>query len=171
MATRAQATAKKATSVSEWKKDSYNPFQELPSGKTIKIKKAVGFQTLMKSGLIPNSLMSIVQKSLDKGEEPDVSTISSDMGKINEMLELMDNITCFMVEEPEIHPVPKNKEDRDGDLLYVDEVEDQDKMFIFQYATGGTKDLETFRREAGSVLDTVQRGSNVGRKAQPARRR
>jgi hypothetical protein len=37
--------------------------------------------------------------------------------------------------------------ERDPDLLYVDEVDIEDRIFIMNYAVGGTRDLARFRRE------------------------
>lgn len=36
-------------------------------------------------------------------------------------------------------------EDRKLEVLYTDEIEDNDKFFIFQFVVGGSKDLEAFR--------------------------
>lgn len=42
-----------------------------------------------------------------------------------------------------------------GERLYVDEVDLNDKMFVFQFAVGGTKDAEKFREEQASALGAV----------------
>jgi|SRR5882672_2462355 len=148
--------SKKTTTVAAWK-SGFDPFLELPSGKVLKVRAAVGFQSLLKAGVIPNSLMGIVQSAMDNGKEPDLSSFTGDTSKINQMLVMIDSIVMFMAVEPEIHEIPPDDEERNSDLLYVDEVEDTDKMFIMQWATGGTRDLEQFRLEAGSVLDIVHR--------------
>lgn len=166
----AKQQQRKATSVADWKGGGFDPFLDLPSGKTIKVRPATGFKPLIKAGIIPNSLMSIVMSALNKGEEPDLSAFSKDLSKINEMLELMDAITIFTVVEPEIKSITDVEGDRDPDSLYVDEVAEEDKMFIFQWVTGGTRDLEQFRKEAGSTLDVVQRSKDVASKTKPAPR-
>lgn len=38
--------------------------------------------------------------------------------------------------------------ERNDDLLYVDDVDEEDKMFIFNYVVGGSADAERFRSEA-----------------------
>lgn len=46
-------------------------------------------------------------------------------------------------------------EDRDPDFLYCAEIDFMDKMYIFQYAVGGTRDLERFRQEFEQSLDGI----------------
>lgn len=48
--------------------------------------------------------------------------------------------------------------ERDNGLLYADEVDLQDRIFIMNYAVGGTRDLERFRSEHG---ESVARISDV----------
>src|SRR6266576_3930788 len=139
--------ARKVTPTSEWKKG-FDPLLELPSGKIVRVRPVVNMRTFLSAGIIPNSLMGIVQGSLDKGVEPDISSFWGDSQKINQMMEMVDNIVVFMTEEPEIHQLPKTNEDRDPALLYVDEIADTDKMYIFQWAIGGTRDLEQFHKES-----------------------
>jgi len=46
-------------------------------------------------------------------------------------------------------------DDRSPEFLYCSEVDFEDKMFIFQYAVGGTRDLERFRQEYSESLDSI----------------
>ena len=59
---------------------------------------------------------------------------------------------------------------KDDDLLYVDEVEDEDKMFIFQWTTGGTADIATFRQQASTSLAAVASGQKPGNASKSASR-
>lgn len=45
--------------------------------------------------------------------------------------------------------------ERDADVLYSDEVDLDDKIFIFQWALGGTSNLENFRDEQRSSMGLV----------------
>ena len=45
--------------------------------------------------------------------------------------------------------------ERIEDVLYADEVDFQDKTFIFQWVLGGTRDLEQFRRQQAASMDAV----------------
>lgn len=47
------------------------------------------------------------------------------------------------------------EDDRDPDFLYAAEVDFMDKMFIFNYAVGGTRDLERFRQEYEQSVDSI----------------
>jgi hypothetical protein len=50
---------------------------------------------------------------------------------------------------------------RDDELVYVDEVAEEDKMFLFQVVTGGTTDVESFREELGSTMDDIRGRQDV----------
>ena len=131
----------------------------LPSGETVKVKNPGGIRAFISAGMIPNSLMSLVESSL-AGKPIDIKDALAPDGEINtdmvtDMMALNDRITMACVVEPKVYPVPEDEEDRQDDRLYVDELEDDDKMFIFQWATGGTKDISQFRRELSSAMDSL----------------
>lgn len=165
-----RTTAKKTTSVEEWKKEAQGVPLDLPSGKTCLVR-PVGMQVFMQRGMIPNVLMPLVTEGL-KGKQPEFKMDDMDMGKITEMMQLFDDVTVFCVAEPHVWPTPKwtdNEaeeglchirevgqpkpfEERDQGRLYVDEVDDDDKQFIFQFVVGGTRDLESFRKDKESRM-------------------
>lgn len=179
---RNQRTRKSATAASAWKKDSQGVPLEVPSGHTALVR-PVGMQVFMQRGMIPNVLMPIVQEGI-KGKQVDPTEIMEgvDMDAINDMMKLMDDVVVFTVVDPKVWPVPKwtekeaeeelchptdvgqakPTEDRDPDRLYVDEVEDDDKQFIFQFVVGGTRDVESFRKEQADALANVRTGEDVG---------
>lgn len=161
--------AKKPTSVSAWKKSAEIPPLELPSGNYMRIRK-IGLQALIQTGIMPNSLMSIAQKAVAKGsdgkaapgvEEAQLLDLVNDSGKVAEISKFMDNVMVHCAQEPEVHPVPHDEVDRDPELLYVDEVEEEDKMFVFQVVTGGTTDVEAFRRETGTTMAAIRGRQDV----------
>lgn len=156
--------AKKPTSVSAWKKSMEIPPVELPSGNYMRIKK-IGLQALIKTGVMPNSLMSIAQQAISKGsdgksapgvDDAQLVELVNDPSKVEEITRFMDSVTIHCSQEPKIHEVPADEADRDPELLYVDEVEEEDKMFIFQVVTGGTTDVEAFRKETGSTMAAIR---------------
>lgn len=159
-------TAKKPSSVAQWKKKAAGDLIELPSGLTLRIRR-VGLQTIMATGIMPNSLLTIAKKAVDKGQgftEPtdaELAGLVTSEKQIEEMLGFFNKLVCFIAAEPEIHPVPEPGVERDDDLVYVDEVDDEDKMFLFQVVTGGTTNLEQFRSEHGSKLDAVRGLQNL----------
>lgn len=158
---KARPAAVEATPVSEWKKSATpagNPPMELPSGKFMQIRK-VGFQAFLRTGMVPNSLMAIVQSSIDRGVAPEkeLSKIMDDPKKLDDMLVMVDDVVVFVAMSPEVNKVPDKGTARSDDLLYVDELDDDDKMYIFGVATGDTADVATFRGEQAKRMAVVQR--------------
>lgn len=52
-------------------------------------------------------------------------------------------------------------EERDEDIVYTDDVDMDDKTFIFNFVVGGSSDLEQFRNEYGDALADVQSREDV----------
>lgn len=139
--------------VSSWKKPPAP--MTLPSGNVMKLRRA-GFQTFMAAGIIPNSLMSIVESAVSRGQSPDISTMTQTPEQLVQMLEMVDAAVIFCSVEPKVQAMPSDEDEREVELLYVDEVDDEDKMFIFGWSTGGTADVEQFRKESADLLATIQ---------------
>lgn len=166
---------KSVTSVSDWKKGTTAEPLDLPSGKTCLVK-VVGAQAFLRAGVIPNSLLPIVSGALEqaqKGQKPQVDAtdimldVAKDPEKLAQIFEMADAVTVMTVIEPRVEPIPPVDNttgvqlDRDPDVLYVDEVDDEDKFFIMQFAMGGSRDLERFRNELAANVDDVESGSGV----------
>lgn len=153
--------------------------QELPSGLVVKIKNPGGLMAFIANGTIPNSLLSIVKETLDSNLSKDeliknAAVLKDDMGAVAEMMQLMDIVTSQVIKEPQVKMVPTEEDverhnilnpnnqvstpdelrDDEG-TLYIDEIEDVDKQFLFQWVTGGTRDLEKFRKELERNVDAV----------------
>lgn len=60
---------------------------------------------------------------------------------------------------------------RDPETLYADEVDLQDKIFVFQWALGGTHDLEKFREQQRISMESLQDGQGVRSPAKRAAKR
>lgn len=139
---------------------------ELPSGAVIQAKNSGSMSVFMKAGVIPNSLMAIVQESMASGQQPDMSSVlkdgNLDLDMVRDMLDVINTVTVECWVMPPVLPIPENEQDRDPELLYVDEVLDDDKVFVFQWVTGGTRDLEQFRQEHQAAMDNLERLSDVG---------
>jgi hypothetical protein len=166
--------ANRPTAVSAWKKQAASPLLTLPSGNTMRVRK-MGLQALMKTGKMPNSLMTYAQKAVQKGKKEEVSEVDmmeilQDEEKIKEIGQFMDEVTILCAEEPEVHPLPEEGVEKDDNLLYVDEVDEEDKMFLFQVVTGGTTEVETFREEHAGNVAAVRGRQDLGGKAKRARR-
>lgn len=151
---------------------------KVPSGNVALVRNP-GMQAFLAAGIIPNSLLAVVQKALQAPNEKAAEKIlergfkveDADPEKFADVIKLADSVTCRVVVQPKVHPVTWTVEDAAGghcrpeeigqdvpyerrrpEVLYVDVVDLEDKMFIFNWAVGGTSDLEAFRGElAGGV--------------------
>lgn len=153
--------------VSSWKREK-SPVLTLPSGNRVKVFNP-GMKTFLVNGTMPNSLMSLAEGALQKGQplgENEMENLLNDPKKIADMLQFVDKLTMAVVVEPKVHPTPEEGADRSDDVLYVDDMDDEDKLFIFQWATGGTTDLEQFRDELAGTLASVQPGGDLASQAE-----
>ena len=192
----ASKTRKKSSgtsSVAEFKKKS-GGLTELPSGLVVKLRNKGGMRGFLASGIIPNSLMGIVQDAIGKGTAPDMSGIVDDQGHMNEemlndMLLMTDRVVMDVMVDPVVLPAPteadveewnrthraakdkvKEPDDlRDDEELYIDEVDEEDKAFIFQWVTGGTRDVEQFRKELAAGMDDLGGLQSLPSAPQPTR--
>lgn len=160
-ATKTAQKAAKASSVSDFKKARKAVPLLLPSGLVI-LARRVALRTFIKQGDVPNPLLPIVEEALNKGREMDVNDIVGKDGvnldMVDDMYEMVNAVVMQVCVEPQVHPEPEGDEERDEELLYIDEFDDEDKMFIFQWSSGGTSDVATFRREAESGLVSLVEG-------------
>lgn len=157
----------------------------LPSGNVLKLKNP-GIMAMAHKGLIPNSLMTLIMSSVQKGNEMKAEEIFDSNIDIADMFTMMDSAIMLMAVDPEIHPVPVWEEEdvtaelcrqdqvgqealekRSDDEVYIDDMPEEDKMFIWQWATGGTADVEQFRRESSNMLAGLSGLPDV---ASPAKR-
>lgn len=184
------APARRPTSAKAWK---VKPGElEVPSGNVCLVRRP-GIQAFVAQGMIPNSLMSTVMQAAsgkgidDKTMTKELADIASNPKKLQDMLGMVDAVAIYCVVEPAIRPAEWTQEDvadgrcsaeevgrkipetrRDPDELHVDEVDEEDKMFIFNWAVGGDRDVDRFRREQGELLESVLAGEDVGDHAEPA---
>lgn len=132
----------------------------LPSGLAVRARR-VQLEDLVLQGNVPNQLMAVVNEALDKGQKADIaSMVGVDEGEVDiemvrDMFTMVNEVVVTSVVSPVINPVPDEGDEKDDDLLYVDEVDPVDKMFIFQWCIGGTDDLERFRQEAGADMASL----------------
>jgi hypothetical protein len=158
------------TSPTQWKKKSSKQSVPLdvPSGNTALVR-APGAEEFIQMGMVPNSLLGIIQTAAQKGEAPaerELQDIMEDPEKLKDMFKFVDAVTIYCCVDPVVHPTPGADDEYDKDLLYVNEVDLEDKMFILQYAMGGTRDLETFRKQQDERVDLISSREDVGSAAQ-----
>lgn len=149
---------------------------ELPSGVVVRLKNPGGLRAFMANGIIPNSLMKVIQDALDVNEGNEkpkqsqaeqVRELTKDPEALKAMTEMMDSIAQAAIVEPPVYPYPPEGEARDPERLYPDDFDDLDKQFIFQWIQGGVKDLATFhqRFEANMATLSAGQGSSNGAKS------
>ena len=155
-----RATAQQVSDVSAFKKRNQGQTLTLPSGLTIQAKR-VDLQTFVLRGTVPNPLMEIISDALQQGQKADIPAMMGvDKGELNldmvrDMYEMVTEVVVASVIAPKVHHVPGEGEIRDDDLLFVDEIDPDDQMFIWQWACGGTSDVERFREEARADMATL----------------
>ena len=147
------------TPASSWKKGVQGTLIRVPSGNTALVR-APGMEVFLREGVIPNSLLPIIQEAMVQGAAPDKATQSKmldDPQKLIDIIDLANSITVYCCLDPKVLPIPTNAEgevlplgdkNRLPDVLYVDEVDFNDKMAIFSFAVGGPADLEKFLPES-----------------------
>jgi hypothetical protein len=58
-------------------------------------------------------------------------------------------------------PVPDQDREHGSGIAYVDWIDFQDKVYLMNFAVGGTRDLETFRQEQSQLLDSLSAGKDL----------
>lgn len=167
-----RVTPKKAkaatTTAKEWKSGKTTDLK-LPSGNVCLVRKPDGMKAFMVNGKIPNSLMPLVSDALDSKSdgELDMKAVMEDPQRMKDLMEMIDSITVSTVVEPAVLPVPNNvdektgaitpvpHDERDDEILYVDEIDTEDKLMIMGWALGGVKDLEQFRETTTDRVATL----------------
>lgn len=162
-----------ASTAQQWKKSRGGVDLTVPSGQTCHAR-PVNLDVFLKTGRIPNTLRSMIDqakagKEIDNEEVLEKLFNDGDPKVFNDMIKLVDMVVCDCVIEPKVHRIPLTDEvDEDGDkipvpfserdqeILYVDEIDLTDRMFIFNFAVSGVTDLETFRERSEGNVEGVR---------------
>lgn len=160
----------------------------LPSGEVCQVVRP-GVQGLIKAGVLQSldALTAIVQtETIPKAEgKPvvDIKAITGDSDKFNSMMEAVDKIVIHVVQQPKVydltitqHDIDKDdlpftaedlgreftdEDPRDPDRIYIDYIDSMDKMFIMNFAVGGSADLAQFRQATTNVVGSVSDGQGA----------
>ena len=141
---------------------------ELPSGQLVLARKP-GVQQLMVEGVLHrmDNLTALVDKKhVRKGkaaasESINVQSLIQDPEALANILHTVDRVLCAVVIRPPIQMAPNDVTSRKNGVIYTDTVGIEDKMFLFNWALGGSKDIERFRRESSEVVGSVVPGEPV----------
>jgi hypothetical protein len=180
------AAKKAVTSAKQWKKANAANELELPSGNVCRVKRPglpqLLAENVLPDMLTPIAMEAVEAgqsgKKMSKADaEAQFSELLTKPGGMDAMFAATDKITAHCVVEPQCLYHMRRKaegqldqiqegfewqwevipeDERDPDALYTDEVDDQDKFYIFNYVVGGTADLESFRSEFAESMDGIQ---------------
>lgn len=146
---------------------------QMPSGQVALVRRP-GLQQLMIEGVLHkmDNLTNLVDKKYIKkgGGKPsdniDVSGLMSDPSAMAEIMHTVDRVLCAVVLRPHVEMTPNDPTRRVAGVIYADSIDLQDKMFIFNWSVGGSKDLESFRRESEAVVGGLAAGDAVEEEAE-----
>ena len=107
--------------------------------------------------------------AVQKANQEAVASLAGNAEKIQAGLDLVDKVVEWMLVEPKVlrpvqrdelgrpirvddREVPLPDADRDDDITYTDEVDLEDRLFLLNFAVGGSSDLERFRAESAGLM-------------------
>lgn len=183
-----QQTKKRVTSAKAWRAGSainQEFILTLPSGNVATVIRP-GLESMVANGDIPDALLDIAQGAIDKGQgkrpdqELDEKTAADFAGnpeKWGLMLDSVDRIATRIMKEPVVAYAKRKiegtdewevipEEDRFEDVLYTDEIELDDKFFVFDFACGDSADLERFHAERKGRVERILDGDQVSRSSE-----
>jgi hypothetical protein len=156
--------AQEPTSVSSWKKAGHD--FAVPSGNVCRVRRR-SLDVFLKTGRIPNSLMPWVQKAIQGKAETDINKEDLSIDQVKDMMEFIDIVVLDTVLEPKVYPVPPDGEERDPELLYVDEVDFDDKAAIFEFSVKGVGRFKSGYEEPTAAMEPVSGSEDVAMPAEP----
>lgn len=150
------------TSAEEYRKKVLGHDLKLPSGATFRLRRLHVFQ-LVKQGAIPDPLSAKVMGMIDAEATADAIKDKLDPEEITKLLDL---VTCACALEPAITGKPSSPDELD-----VSEVAFEDKLFIWQWAQGGSADLNFFREQQKRAVEIALGSQGVQPAAKQPRKR
>lgn len=143
----------------------------VPSGQLCLVRRP-GVEGLMKAGVLHNvdSLSQIVNekhlnrvKGKGKDSAPDInmSSLMADPEALDQVTHVIDRVLCYVVVQPEIHMTPNDVTRRVLGVVYADMVDLVDKLHIFNFVVGGTRDIERFRGGLDELVGSLEAGEDV----------
>lgn len=152
-------------------------FQDLttPSGQTCQVR-LPGVQRLMAAGILEDAdtLSTMVDKKhirrVNGKDQVNGDSLLKDPKNLVSVLRTVDKVVAHMVVQPTVkRPViigmddegketekPLPEEDRDPKIVYTDDIDMTDRMYIFQFAVGGTTDVEQFRSKLAKAVGSME---------------
>lgn len=154
----------------------------VPSGQLCAVRRP-GLEGLLREGILHNldvltgivtetHLQDVKTKGVEAARDSTViqtqalqDSLLANPQKFAELIHVVDRVVCAVVVQPDVKMTPNSPVNRKQGVIYCDMIDLNDKMFIFNYAVGGTRDLEQFRKDTGDALGGVESGEQVGSEA------
>lgn len=155
---------------------------EVPSGQMCLVRRP-GVQGLLAEGVLTDLDMftSLVQtevvdrnkpgakkqpqdrKEKTKSQDELVNEIAQDPEKLASLMRTVDKVICAVVVKPEVQPAPDDQTRRKSKpgVIYTDMIDLNDKMFIFNFVVGGSRDIERFLHETESAVGDLDTGEDM----------
>ena len=145
---------------------------EVPSGQMCLVKRP-GVEGLLREGVLRDidSFTALVntehiEKKGKKAGKPADSTqavakLMQDPEKVANMMHTIDRVITHVVIKPRVEMTPNDPTRRKKDIVYADQIDINDKMFIFNFVVGGSRDIERFLEERDSALGNLDVGEAV----------
>lgn len=165
------------TPASEWKSETKQDVSlgfmvTLPSGNNAKVTRSVDFFVMLRENRIPNPLADIVSKMINAKQDESGNAIMPDMSaeQVGLMFEFVNKIACDIMLEPRCVIPPTDPGalamwvQPEGAII-ITELSDEDRMYLFGVALGGTTDLAAFRKEQAKAVAVGSDGAAVPHKA------
>jgi hypothetical protein len=129
-----------------------------------------GVEGLMKAGVLHNvdSLTALVNdKHVKKGkkgksDEVNMASLMQDPEALNDIMHTVDRVVCHVVIKPAIAMTPNDVTNRKQGIIYADMVDMVDKLHIFDFVVGGSRDAATFRDRLDEAVGSVEDVEGVG---------
>jgi hypothetical protein len=180
---------RKPTSAAEYRKRRQQGPLQLPSGMYARLRRP-GMDHFLSAGYLPDSLKTIITEEIaSASRKPSRKVVEAaqamSLEEIASWVAAMDRVAEHVFLEPVVrwHQRPAMggavdskgnavyedipEDERDEDCLYTDELEVEDKQFAFQYAVGGSADLERFRSQSRALVDGLSASPEMEMPPQP----
>lgn len=93
-------------------------------------------------------------------QQKELEEMMKDPSKLASLMHTVDRVVCHVVVKPDVRMTPNDATSRKKNVIYADMIDMVDKMFIFNFVVGGSRDIDRFLDESG--LDVGGVGSEQG---------
>jgi hypothetical protein len=137
----------------------------LPSGQRC-LAQRPGPEGLMAAGMLDDldMLSTVLPQIAGKGKAAkkfNPAELMKNPAMFGQAMQLINRVTVHVVVKPELTPEPTDPRDKEVGKIYPSSVSLEDKMFLFNWAAGGTRDLATFRERLEASVADLDAGEDV----------